>query len=129
MLVKDDGEIGPGPLLEFNVEKDSVIIGSADTCDLQLSGIDAEHAEIIHDEYDEYVMISRGATSGSVNPESRRRVTLRTGSRIHMGPWRIVFLRAEYADHGRPFGGRQGGEYAYQRPQYNPYTRTVGPGH
>jgi len=40
-----------------------------------------------------------------------------------MGEWRFTFARDEYADHGRPFGGREGGELADQpvqppRPDY-----------
>ncbi|HSP75244.1 MAG TPA: hypothetical protein VLO31_03400, partial [Cryobacterium sp.] len=42
---------------------------------------------------------------------------LRTGARIEMGPWRLAFFREEYADHGRPYGGRVGGEFAVQKPQ------------
>ena len=34
-----------------------------------------------------------------------------------MGPWRMAFFREEYADHGRPFGGRLGGEFSVQKPQ------------
>ncbi|WP_146339721.1 FHA domain-containing protein [Nesterenkonia sp. NBAIMH1] len=124
-LVKNHPELGPGPLMEFNLEKGRTLIGSADHCDLQLSDISAEHAEIIHDERDEYIVVSRGVTTGSVNADSTDRVVLRTGSRLQIGPWRIIFFREEYADHGRPFGGRQGGEFSYQRPQYDPYRQRV----
>lgn len=124
-MVQFHEELGPGPLMEFNLTKESTVIGSADHCDLQLAGLAPEHAEIVHDKYDEYVLYSRGMTGGSVNPDSRDRIILRTGSRLHIGPWRIVFFREEYADHGRPFGGRQGGEFSYQRPQYDPYRGTV----
>lgn len=124
-LVKHHEEFGPGPLLEFDITEDRTVIGSSESCDLQLSGIAPEHAEIVHDGFDEYVLSSRGAIEGSVNPESNKEVTLRTGSRVHIGPWRIVFFREEYADHGRPFGGRQGGEFSYQQPQFNPYERTI----
>jgi predicted GNAT family acetyltransferase len=34
-----------------------------------------------------------------------------------MGAWRLVFARDEFADHGRPYGGRNGGEGAHQRRQ------------
>ncbi|MGO1547519.1 MAG: hypothetical protein ACTHXL_09220, partial [Microbacterium gubbeenense] len=43
--------------------------------------------------------------------------TLRTGASFTAGPWRFVFQREEFADHGRPFGGRQGGELSDQPPQ------------
>ncbi|MFY9679907.1 MAG: FHA domain-containing protein, partial [Glutamicibacter protophormiae] len=50
---------------------------------------------------------------------------LRSGARIELGGWRLVFYREEYADHGRPYGGRNGGELAYQRPQVNPRTGII----
>ena len=42
---------------------------------------------------------------------------LRTGARFTLGKWELVFVRAEFADHGRPYGGRQGGEGTKQKPQ------------
>lgn len=42
---------------------------------------------------------------------------LRTGSRVDLGRWTVTFYREEYADHGRPFGGRIGGELGHQRVQ------------
>jgi hypothetical protein len=39
----------------------------------------------------------------------------RTGARIDIGPHSLAFLREEYADHGRPHGGREGGEIGPQR--------------
>lgn len=121
VLVKDPGGSGSGRVLEFNLTGEHTVIGSDASCDLQLSETDPLHAEIRHDGSDEYILTRHGAVGGSVYGKQGTPVTLRTGSRIQMGPWRIVFLREEYADHGRPFGGRQGGEYSYQKPQPNPY--------
>ena len=42
---------------------------------------------------------------------------LRTGTRVELGGHRLVFFREEYADHGRPHGGRIGGEAGRQLPQ------------
>jgi hypothetical protein len=42
---------------------------------------------------------------------------LRTGCRLEVGDWVLVFARDEHADHGRPYGGRIGGELGHQRPQ------------
>ena len=42
---------------------------------------------------------------------------LRTGCGIDLGEWHLSFFREEYADHGRPYGGRIGGEFGHQRPQ------------
>ena len=49
--------------------------------------------------------------------ERVRRQILRTGSRVDLGEWTFTFSREEYADHGRPYGGRIGGELGHQRPQ------------
>ncbi|WP_218624121.1 MULTISPECIES: FHA domain-containing protein [unclassified Nesterenkonia] len=113
---------GAGPL-EFNLVADRTLIGSDESSDLLLAGLEPLHAEILHDEFDEFVIVRHGSIGGSRSAEPGAPVTLRTGSRIDLGIWRLVFLRAEYADHGRPYGGRQGGEYAYQKPQYDPYRQ------
>ena len=42
---------------------------------------------------------------------------LRTGTGVSLGRWYVSFFREEYADHGRPYGGRVGGEFAHQRSQ------------
>ncbi len=116
----DQHDAGP---LEFNLIADRTLIGSDENSDLQLAGLEPVHAEILHDDFDEYVIVRHGSIGGSRSAEPGAPVTLRTGSRIDLGAWRLVFLREEYADHGRPYGGRQGGELAYQRPQVDPYRR------
>ncbi|GAB3386578.1 hypothetical protein GCM10027568_05090 [Humibacter soli] len=95
------------------IDCDLTLVGSADDSDLVLRATDPLHAKITHDSIDEYElqMVGRGDTSHG--PEA----TLRTGAYFTAGPWRLVFARDEYADHGRPYGGRNGGEGAYQRPQ------------
>ncbi|SFD00685.1 Predicted acetyltransferase, GNAT superfamily [Nocardioides terrae] len=88
-------------------------IGSGPDSDLQLPSADELHATILHDTADEYVltMVGDGATGFGPNE------TLRTGAHFTAGPWQLIFIRDEFADHGRPYGGRRGGELAYQRPQ------------
>jgi predicted GNAT family acetyltransferase len=87
--------------------------GSAADSDLKLSATDPLHAEVLHDTTDEYVltMLGEGATS------SGRHEVLRTGAHFTAGPWQLVFVRDEFADHGRPYGGRLGGEAGHQLPQ------------
>jgi hypothetical protein len=46
-----------------------------------------------------------------------REALLRTGARVDLGPNTLTYSREEYADHGRPYGGRIGGELGHQRPQ------------
>jgi hypothetical protein len=105
---------------EFDLLPGVTTIGSSPSADLQLQGLQPLHAEIRHDDNDEYVFFPLGQAAGGARPMSGRNEdgqVLRTGARIEMGQWRMGFFREEYADHGRPFGGRLGGELSYQRPQ------------
>lgn len=107
----------------YEIPSDGATIGSAQDCDLRLPGADPLHASIRHDAHDEYVLSMRGEGETSANleksqeEERRSDETLRTGARFTVGPWRLVFVRDEFADHGRPFGGREGGEFSDQRTQ------------
>lgn len=105
---------------EFELVADRTTIGSGEDAMLQLPGLEDLHAEVVHTEDDEYVLVPHGAVTGSVN--GREESVLRTGARVKLGDWALAFFREEYADHGRPFGGRNGGELSYQRPQRNPRT-------
>ncbi len=105
---------------EFNLAAERTSIGSGPTADLQLPGLDPVHAEIVHNERDEYVLVRHGTVTGSFGPAGSS--ILRTGARLQMGQWCLAYFREEFADHGRPFGGRSGGEFAYQRPQRDPRT-------
>lgn len=115
---------------EFPLDADIVRIGSAAGNELILADTDSVHATITHDEHDEYVLVLHGAGEMSASAGvaathgEDRTATLRTGSRFTLGPWELVFARAEFADHGRPYGGRAGGEGAHQtrqgpRPDYS----------
>lgn len=105
---------------EVELLGDRTTIGSGEDATLRLTGLDELHAEVIHTEDDEYVLVPHGVITGSVN--GKEPSILRTGARIQLGEWALAFFREEYADHGRPFGGRNGGELSYQRPQRNPRT-------
>ncbi|RJT77746.1 FHA domain-containing protein [Arthrobacter cheniae] len=105
---------------EFELLGERTTIGSGADAMLQLVGLDHLHAEVVHTEDDEYVLVPHGVITGSVN--GREESVLRTGARVQLGAWALAFFREEYADHGRPFGGRNGGELSYQRPQRNPRT-------
>lgn len=114
---------------EFALEVEVVRIGSADGNELRLPETDSVHATITHDDRDEYVLTLHGEgetnasrTADATHPDADSE-TLRTGAHFTAGPWTLVFARDEFADHGRPFGGRQGGEYSDQplqqpRPDY-----------
>lgn len=106
---------------EFDLLPDVTVIGSADSADLRLEGLDALEARIEHTSDDEYVLYIDGEDASATQPVLVDRASdgriLRTGALISLGPWRLAFFREEFADHGRPFGGRAGGELAVQRPQ------------
>lgn len=111
-----------GARFHHEIVHDVTRIGSAPDSDLQLAGTDAHHATINHDERDEYVLTLHGegemnARSDPADDTSDRTETLRTGARFTAGPWSLVFVRDEFADHGRPYGGREGGEFSDQRAQ------------
>ncbi len=98
-------------------------LGSGGSCDVVLPALDEIHAEVVHDQDDEFVLVAR--SKSSVNGLPVHRARLRTGSRVELGPYLLAFVREEYADHGRPFGGRVGGELGRQRPQ--PVSSSEGP--
>ncbi|RLQ84666.1 hypothetical protein D9V28_08610 [Mycetocola zhadangensis] len=103
---------------EFDLLPTVTRIGSSVSSDLQLAGLRDHHAEIVHDKNDEYVFypsVEAGASTSSGRRTDGQ--ILRTGARIELGPWRMGFFREEFADHGRPYGGRAGGEFAVQKPQ------------
>ena len=95
------------------IDCDLTRVGSADDSELLVHGADPLHAKVMHDATDEYVLEMIGKGNTSHGPEA----TLRTGAHFTTGPWRLVYARDEYADHGRPYGGRNGGEGAHQRRQ------------
>lgn len=103
----------------FPLRGQETVIGSDPGCDIRLGGLEPVHAVILHDDRDEFVVVDRSADQSTlVNgaPIQSGRI-LRTGARLSVGAWSFAWRRAEYADHGRPFGGRVGGELGHQRPQ------------
>jgi pSer/pThr/pTyr-binding forkhead associated (FHA) protein len=109
---------------EFELLPGVTIIGSGADADLRLAGLDEHHAEVRRDAADEYIYVDLGTSAGSrVDGQPAGEQTLRTGDRIELGHWTLSFFREEFADHGRPYGGRQGGEGAIQRTQEEPRAR------
>ncbi len=107
---------------QFSLDGEVVVIGSGPDADIVLDGLAPAHAEIRHDDRDEYVLVllgSGGAPTQSSGPDVDRPgpQALHTGASFHVGDWTLTFMRDEYADHGRPFGGRKGGEGEVQPPQ------------
>jgi hypothetical protein len=103
---------------EFNLARGTTVMGSDPAATLRLAGVEAHQADIVRDEFDEYVFVQYSDDLPSrVNGESVGRSILRTGDRIEIGPWTMTYFREEFADHGRPHGGRQGGEGSVQEGQ------------
>ncbi len=103
---------------DVELDPDGTSIGSAEDCNVRLPQIGELQAVIARDGADEYVVSAKSATvRGSVNGEVFDRHRLRTGDRIEFGPWTMTFVRDEHADHGRPHGGREGGEGEFQPSQ------------
>jgi hypothetical protein len=106
-----------------------VSIGDREDADLRLPGVAARQATIRRDARDEYVIEPDpdGLPVRVHGARILRPTQLRTGARVEMGAWTMVYFRAEHADHGRPYGGRQGGEIDQQRWQpdarYRPEIR------
>lgn len=95
------------------------ILGSDAAADAVLAGLSPLHAEVRHTDDDEFVIAPLAAgdavkVNGAVVATE---ALLRTGTRVQLGPWTLTYTRQEYADHGRPYGGRVGGELGHQRPQ------------
>lgn len=102
----------------FRLTREVTTIGSAPDSDIRLPGLAPRHAEVRHDEWDEFVLVrldAVGTTKAHGAPTDE--ALLRTGTRVELGGWTMSFVREEYADHGRPYGGRIGGELGHQKPQ------------
>ncbi|WP_193613505.1 FHA domain-containing protein [Nocardioides lijunqiniae] len=95
---------------------DGMTLGSDPACSVVLAGLEPLHARIRHDERDEWV-VDAIAGMTRVHGAVVDSQILRTGARVDLGPHRLAYVREEYADHGRPFGGRIGGEAGRQLPQ------------
>ncbi len=95
---------------------DGLSLGSDPSNDVCLPGLAPRHARIVHDDADEWLVVAvEGVTRVHGAPVVRQ--ILRTGARVEIGPYALAYTREEYADHGRPFGGRIGGELGHQIPQ------------
>lgn len=104
------------------LKKGVTTVGGAAEDDLVVAGLHPGHVRIARDPAtDEYeVCPVPGATTTVGGRPVDRPVPLRTGMVVRAGELELIYARAEYADHGRPYGGRQGGEFSRQRPQRNP---------
>ena len=115
VVVAADG-IWAGEPRVFWLQRELITIGSDPHCDVVLPGLLPVHAEVRHDDADEYVLLARGRDVRVYGARVREQL-LRTSARVELGAWVLAYYREEFADHGRPYGGRIGGELGHQRPQ------------
>lgn len=97
--------------------QETTVIGSDPSCDVVLPGLAERQVVIRHSEDDEYVVTTLAGRARVHGAKIDDRVALRAGARLEVGDHLLVFSRAEHADHGRPFGGRVGGELGRQTRQ------------
>ncbi len=98
--------------------REETVIGSDPGCDVVLPGLERRHVVIRHSpDDDEYVVTSLAGRARVHGAQVGDRVALRTGARLEVGDHLLIYSRAEHADHGRPFGGRIGGELGRQQRQ------------
>ncbi len=105
-----------GERLVFSLRREETTVGSAEDQDIRLDGLRPAHFVILHDGRDEYRLRELAEVGGGSNAQAGDRI-LRTGANIAAGPWDFTFRRDEFADHGRPYGGRMGGEGSDNRTQ------------
>ena len=104
-------------------------IGSSVDSDVVLTGLEPLHAEVRRTQDDELLLVPL-VRDGSVKVNGapvQGEALLRTGTRVEVGRWTMSYYREEYADHGRPYGGRIGGELGHQRPQPSREELSRGP--
>ncbi|MDP9101264.1 MAG: FHA domain-containing protein [Actinomycetota bacterium] len=100
----------------FVLPQGTTRIGSHPDNELCLPGLAAFHAEIRRTEGDDYVVVNLAAPGGTrLHGRPVDCAELHSGARLELGEWVVSYARAESADHGRPNGGRQGGELSAGR--------------
>ncbi|MFY0408496.1 FHA domain-containing protein [Solicola sp. PLA-1-18] len=103
---------------EFALVPGITRIGSDETMDIVLPELEPEQAHVYRTERDEYVVRNVGRPGTLVvNGAPMTQQLLRTGTRVELGSYTFGYVRDEHADHGRPYGGRTGGETGRQRRQ------------
>lgn len=82
---------------EVALTEEVTTIGSSDSATLQLVGIEAEAARIVHEDDDEYVLYVHGdvghGTDGDPHDVAAHREVLRSGAKVQVGEWSMFFQR------------------------------------
>ena len=100
-------------------------IGSDPAHDIALPDLAPYQAEVRRDALDEYRIFDMSPDQSSrVDGRPAAGQALHTGDRVVLGPLTLVYARAEFADHGSPYGGHIGGvPHGYRRRQPTPRPR------
>jgi hypothetical protein len=121
-VAMEDRDWSGEPQPVFDLDHEITTIGSGPDADIRLEGLAPLHAQVEHDDRDDYVLVllAEGEAPASPDEDPTARPApqvLHTGTTFRVGPWALSFEREGSADHGRPFGGRQGGEGSVQQSQ------------
>jgi|GEM_PF-2990634 len=99
-----------GQSTEFALLPGVTTFGSDPNSTIVLPLVAAHQAEVRRDDMDEYSLFDTSPDqSSSVDGRQGTEQILHTGNRVALGPWTLIYAREEYADHGSPYGGHEGG--------------------
>lgn len=114
----------------FQLHAGTTSIGSDPDCDIALPGIEAHQAEVRRDELDEYRIFDLSSDHSSrIDGRYDAGQSMHSGDRLTFGRWTFVYARAQFADHGSPYGGHVGGlPYGSRSAQPTPRPRGTSAG-
>ncbi len=118
-----------GRISEIELKPGVSTVGSDPNSDVWLPDIDLHQAEIRRDEFDEYVIVDLDSRVGTrVDGKKVESHAMHSGDRIQFGRWTMTYRRAEFADHGEPYGGHTGGWFwSHPKEQSVPRPRGTSP--
>lgn len=104
-------------------------IGSDPASTIVLPDVSNSQAVVRRDEVDDYVIFDTSPEHSTfVDGRYAAGRRLHAGDRIAMGKWTFIYERAEFADHGSPYGGHTGGlPHGTRRSQPTPRPRGTSP--
>lgn len=89
---------------EYPLTRDVTTIGSSETADIRLQYAEGSHAQIRRVDGDEYLFENvSGSVESTVNGRQLEQIILRSGARIQIGQWTVIYQRESQADHDFPF--------------------------
>ena len=93
IMVEPNGELGQA---SFDLLRGVTRIGTGLQCSVRLPGLDTVQAEVVWDQFDEYVFKQVSSKVDSrINGELMGTHSLRTGDRLEMGDWILTYARED----------------------------------